>query len=90
METVFTFLAKQDASNEVKELVYQVAGDNKDYVPPSTLSVPCRDLLFVGLRNGWYGFIPSSLMSMMHYDILVTERIARNLILVLVQQLHCS
>ena len=88
METVFTFLAKQDASNEVKELIYQVSGNNKYYVTPSTLSLPCRDLLIVGLRNGWHGFISSSLIAMLHQDILVAKRIARNLILVLVRKLH--
>ena len=88
METVFAFLEKQDISDEVKELIYQVSGNNKYYVTPSTLSLPCRDLLIVGLRNRWHGFIPSSLMTMLHQDILVAKRIARNLILVLVQQLY--
>ena len=81
---VFTFLAKQDISNEVKELIYQVAGNNKDYIPLSTLSIPYQDLLIVGLRNLWHSFIPSSLISILHYNILVAKKIARNLIFVLV------
>ena len=77
MEIVFTFLVKQDISNEVKELIYQVAGNNKDYIFSSALSVPCRDLLIVELRNVCYGFILSSLISILHHNILVARRITR-------------
>ena len=43
-ESLFIFLEKQDISIEVKELIYQTAISNKDFNPPSNLTVPYQEI----------------------------------------------
>ena len=50
-ETLFTFLLKYEASNKIKEMIYQTFTNNQEYLPSLHLSIEFQYMKTIGLQN---------------------------------------
>jgi len=72
----------------VKECLYQSLSGNDRYSPPHYLRPLFVDLSSIGLRNLWYRIFPSTILSILHHDLLVASSMLQKLLKLLITGLH--
>ena len=56
-ESLFQMLRRWEIDDEVKEMKYQMATLNDEHVALERLQRQCQDLIRLGVRNLWHGFL---------------------------------
>ena len=72
----------------MKECLYQSLSGNDRYSPPRYLRPLFADLSSIGLRNLWHGMFPSTILPILHHDLLVASSMLQKLLKLLITGLH--
>jgi len=88
-EKLFVLIQRWEVEDEIKELLYQTLISNQNYSPPEYLQHVVDDLESFGIRNLWHSFFLTSVVTIVHNDLVLGRRLVVKLLKFLILQLHC-